>query len=139
MLDKLEERQIYGKVVCSMIGGGNQIPGIEDNTYDAVTLSGGYAQGHLPVDALREVVRVVKPGNSHFPYAALVNSRSKLLFEQIFRDSPETTWKTAWVRALLHEAEKTPFSALYSVALYNDIVAFLCSLFHLAALDVRNK
>ena len=63
MLDKLEEHNLYGKVICSLIGDGKQIEGIEDNSYDAVTLSGGYAQGHLPVDALSEVARVVVPGS----------------------------------------------------------------------------
>ena len=41
----------------------DRIEGIKDNSYDAVTLSGGYAQGHLPVDALSEVARVVVPGS----------------------------------------------------------------------------
>lgn len=66
MLDKLKAREgLYGRVIFSLIGGGMQIEGLEDNSYDAVTLSGGYAQGHLPVDALREVARVVKPGDHY--------------------------------------------------------------------------
>ena len=32
------------------------------DTYDATTMSGGFADGHLKCDALLEMVRVVKPG-----------------------------------------------------------------------------
>jgi len=67
MLDILEKRQVDGKrlyqnVHCSLVGGGNRIETIGDNVYDAVVISGGYAQSHMPVDSLLEIHRVIKPG-----------------------------------------------------------------------------
>ena len=62
MLVKLRALNLSDKVVCSLIGGGKPVEGVEDNSYDVVTLAGGFAVGHLPVDAFDEVVRVLKPG-----------------------------------------------------------------------------
>ena len=62
MLDKLEAKNIYQNVTCSLVGGGNKLTGIKDNTYDGVVISGGFAQAHMPVDSIREVARVLKPG-----------------------------------------------------------------------------
>ena len=64
MLDKAKSKGIYGKLICSLVGGGNRIQEVEDDSYDVVLVSGGYAQAHMPVDSLREICRVVKPGKS---------------------------------------------------------------------------
>ena len=66
MLDKLKAKNIYNKVICSLVGGGNKIKDVQDNTYDIIMISGGFAQAHMPVDALREAVRVLKPGGYFF-------------------------------------------------------------------------
>jgi len=62
MLDICEKRKLYKSVHCSLVGGGNKIETIGDNVYDAVVISGGYAQSHMPVDSLLEIHRVIKPG-----------------------------------------------------------------------------
>lgn len=66
MLDKLKVKNIYNKAICSLVGGGNKINSVEDNTYDVVMISGGFAVAHMPVNALREVVRVLKSGGYFF-------------------------------------------------------------------------
>ena len=62
MLDHLKKRNVYRNVYCSRIGGGHKLRKVADNTYDIITISGGYAQAHMPVDSLREVARMLKPG-----------------------------------------------------------------------------
>lgn len=64
MLDILERRggSVYSRVTCSLVGGGNRLSNVPDGAYDAVVVSGGFAQAHMPVDALREICRVIKPG-----------------------------------------------------------------------------
>lgn len=64
MLDKLIAKGIYKEVICCPVGNGNKIQGVEDDSYDVVTISGGFAQAHMPVDALREVARVLKSGKT---------------------------------------------------------------------------
>ena len=62
MLDVLERRGVYNRVFCSPVGGGSRVDGIKDGEYDVVVVTGGYAQSHMPVDSLREIARVLKPG-----------------------------------------------------------------------------
>ncbi len=62
MLDELEQRGIYRQVFCSLVGGGHRMDAIPDGDYDIVLVAGGYAQAHMPVDSLREICRVIKPG-----------------------------------------------------------------------------
>ena len=62
MLDKLQQRKIYQNVYCSRVGGGHRVEAVPDKHYDVATICGGFAQAHLPVDSLREVTRMLKPG-----------------------------------------------------------------------------
>jgi len=61
MLKLLRERKIYGKTFESAIGY-NQIKGIETDAYDALVIAGGMGEGHIPVQAADEMIRIVKPG-----------------------------------------------------------------------------
>jgi len=61
MLEVLTHRKVYKNVFCNLVGGGHRIS-VDDNSYDAVTVCGGYAVGHMPVDSLLEIHRVLKPG-----------------------------------------------------------------------------
>ena len=36
------------------------------DTYDVIVLSGGMGEGHIPTEALTEMIRVVKPGKDHY-------------------------------------------------------------------------
>ncbi|XP_046385478.1 methyltransferase-like protein 27 [Ischnura elegans] len=60
MLEKLKARGIYGKTWKDTIGI-HQTP-IEDNAYDAVMTAGAFLDGHMPVNAVHEMVRIVRPG-----------------------------------------------------------------------------
>ena len=66
MLQKLVEKGFYNKVFRSQVGGGHRIESIPDNSYDVVAISGGFIQGHLPCDSLREVARILKAGKFYF-------------------------------------------------------------------------
>lgn len=39
------------------------------DTYDAVVVAGGMGEGHIPCNALYEMIRIVKPGNVWILYA----------------------------------------------------------------------
>ena len=39
------------------------------DTYDAVVVTGGMGEGHIPCSALYEMIRIVKPGNVWILYA----------------------------------------------------------------------
>lgn len=60
MLDKAKEKDIYDRYICDFIT--DKHLDIEDNTYDVLTVSAGFGEGHIPCSALHEMVRVVKPG-----------------------------------------------------------------------------
>ena len=64
MLDQLKKRNVYQNVFCSRVGGGHRVRQVEDEQYDIITIGGGFAQAHLPVDSLREVSRMLKSGMS---------------------------------------------------------------------------
>ena len=47
----------------------NQIPvktirAVSSDTYDGLAVAGGMGEGHIPSDAIIEMIRVVKPGKS---------------------------------------------------------------------------
>ncbi|BFZ18653.1 hypothetical protein BsWGS_21692 [Bradybaena similaris] len=60
MLKVAEEKNIYGKIVCQFIG--NEKLPFDDKTYDFVVSSGAMQENHIPREAFRDIIRVVKPG-----------------------------------------------------------------------------
>ncbi len=62
MLDVLESKNIYRKTFCQFLGGDTKCD-VQDGSYDAVTVCGAFTKGHLPVDSLREIARILKKGN----------------------------------------------------------------------------
>jgi ubiquinone/menaquinone biosynthesis C-methylase UbiE len=61
MLEIAKHRNLYTNIICSKIGDGQQTP-ILKNTYDHAIMVGGFAGSHIKMDALEEMIRVVKPG-----------------------------------------------------------------------------
>ncbi|XP_013412045.1 methyltransferase-like protein 27 isoform X2 [Lingula anatina] len=61
MLEKAKTRGVYENFIQEFLTP-DPTPGIANDTYDAVVSSGGMGEGHIPCGALREMVRVVKPG-----------------------------------------------------------------------------
>ena len=62
MINVLRNRTVYRNIYQSYLGGGHKANNIQDETYDLIIISGGFAKGHLPVDCLEEVVRIGKQG-----------------------------------------------------------------------------
>lgn len=61
MLNKAKERHIYTNFINDFIGLENPVP-VNDATYDGLAVSGGFGEGHIPVSALLEMIRIVRPG-----------------------------------------------------------------------------
>lgn len=61
MLDKAKAEGNYKTYTCLLFEPDSKLP-YDDNTFDCVLLAGGFAPGHLPIVALREVCRVTKVG-----------------------------------------------------------------------------
>ncbi|XP_060585644.1 methyltransferase-like protein 27 [Ruditapes philippinarum] len=60
MLDKAKEKDLYERYICDFMT--DKHLDIPENTYDVLTVSAGFGEGHLPCSSLHEMVRVVKPG-----------------------------------------------------------------------------
>ena len=60
MLDRAEAKNLYERYICDFIT--DKKLDISDNTYDVLTVSAGFGEGHIPCRALHEMIRVVKPG-----------------------------------------------------------------------------
>lgn len=72
MLDLAKEKNIYRNYICDYV---TEKPlNIKENTYDALTICGGMGYGHLPCNALFEMIRLVKPGG----YIVIVTRNSHL-------------------------------------------------------------
>lgn len=61
MLEKAKEEGNYKSYTHLLFQPDSKLP-FEDKTFDCVLLAGGFAPGHLPIVALREVCRVAKVG-----------------------------------------------------------------------------
>ncbi|KAK2155020.1 hypothetical protein LSH36_251g04056 [Paralvinella palmiformis] len=61
MLSKAEEKRVYRNIYAGKVGDGESIP-TDDDTYDGAIAAGCLLPGHMPVDAMLEIIRVVKPG-----------------------------------------------------------------------------
>ncbi|XP_071448255.1 methyltransferase-like protein 27 [Hetaerina americana] len=60
MLEKLMTRGVYGKTWKDTVG--IHKTEIEDDAYDAVIAAGAFLEGHIPVAAVHEIVRILRPG-----------------------------------------------------------------------------
>ena len=83
MLEHLKKRGVYRNVICSRLGGGHKLESVPDNHYDYITISGGFAQAHLPVDSIREVARMLKPGEKTI--MILVHLNKEIYLISIYR------------------------------------------------------
>lgn len=61
MLDTCKQKGIYSNFIHCLLGDGSQLP-VSRGTYDALVMSGGTCENHLPPSAQREFIRVIKPG-----------------------------------------------------------------------------
>ena len=63
MLNILKRKDVYRNVYQTMLGGDHKATEIENDSYDLIIISGGFAKSHLPVDCLDEVIRLGKKGS----------------------------------------------------------------------------
>ena len=74
MLDKLSEKNIYGKAYHAILG--NKLakicPEIEDGAYDVAIIMGGFAQSHLPNECLYQVILTASRVTLKFPRAKII-------------------------------------------------------------------
>ncbi|KAK3087751.1 hypothetical protein FSP39_010123 [Pinctada imbricata] len=82
MLNKAKEKDIYEKIYCDFLTE-NPLP-IEQDTYDCSACSGGFGAGHIPSGALKELVRLTKPGGM-----IIFSMREEFLNSEEYRDKLE--------------------------------------------------
>lgn len=61
MLIKAKKKNVYKKFLCEFVNP-EPSPTIENDTYHCVVCSGGFGSGHIPASALKEMIRITKPG-----------------------------------------------------------------------------
>ena len=65
MLNEAKKKNLYEKLICAPLNG-QRNPEIETAEYHALICCGTLVSGHVRPDALEEMVRMVKAGNSNF-------------------------------------------------------------------------
>ncbi|XP_064108428.1 uncharacterized methyltransferase Sca_1399-like isoform X2 [Macrobrachium nipponense] len=60
MLDVLKKTGAYTNTYAEFLGvGQNSVP---EDTYDVLVMAGGFAEGHIPVSGIDDMIRITKPG-----------------------------------------------------------------------------
>jgi len=83
----LESKQLYSHVLPEFIGGGNKVNS-SDDTYDAVVSSGAFGPGHIPSDAILEMLRLVKRGG----HVIIVMREECLWTVPEYKTNLQSTW-----------------------------------------------
>jgi ubiquinone/menaquinone biosynthesis C-methylase UbiE len=65
MLNAAKSDGIYKNYIHCLIHKDTKLP-IEDNVYDATIASGAIGIGHIGIEVLPELIRIIKPGITHF-------------------------------------------------------------------------
>lgn len=116
MLVELRKKGVYTKDYCGRLGDNTDpICGIPDGSYDVVVIAGGFAQGHLHIQTLRQAARALKKGG------LFINAMSELYtkivpelggLEKLFWTmEDEKVWKY-----VLRLIEETKWPGLFQVA-----------------------
>jgi len=61
LLNIARSKNVYEKIMCEMLTHEPTV-GIEDDTYDAAVSCGCFLPGHIPMECLPEIIRIVKRG-----------------------------------------------------------------------------
>ncbi|XP_048746196.1 methyltransferase-like protein 27 isoform X2 [Ostrea edulis] len=61
MLMKAKKKNIYKKFYCEFVNP-EPSPNIDNDAYHCVVCCGGFGSGHIPSGALKELIRITKPG-----------------------------------------------------------------------------
>ncbi|XP_076039173.1 methyltransferase-like protein 27 [Oratosquilla oratoria] len=83
MIKILEETKVYNKKYVAYVGIGQN--DISSDKYDAVVVAGGMGEGHIPIEGLDDMIRVVKPGG----YVCIVMREEYLQYVEQYKDKLE--------------------------------------------------
>ncbi|XP_022340016.2 methyltransferase-like protein 27 isoform X2 [Crassostrea virginica] len=87
MLMKAKKKNVYKKFLCEFVNP-EPSPTIDNDTYHCVVCSGGFGSGHIPSGALKEFIRITKPGG-----VVVVVMREEFLNIPEYGDNLETLMK----------------------------------------------
>ncbi|ELT90869.1 hypothetical protein CAPTEDRAFT_228946 [Capitella teleta] len=111
MLEIAREKSIYERLYSAKLGEGNKLPMIDD-TYDAAVMSGIFVQGHVKLDALLDIIRLVKPGGLIVNAMREENTREVDEYLNIHEVFASWTKKGLW-KCLEHANPPVKFYAEY--------------------------
>ncbi|XP_048746652.2 methyltransferase-like protein 27 [Ostrea edulis] len=60
MLEAARKKKVYANLICDFLT--EKKLDIEEGTYDVAVTAGGFGEGHIPCNAVHEMIRIVKPG-----------------------------------------------------------------------------
>ncbi|KAJ8307733.1 hypothetical protein KUTeg_014715 [Tegillarca granosa] len=87
MLEKAKKHNIYNRLLCEFMSG-DVLP-IDGDYYDCVVSAGGFGDGHIPIEALYEMIRIVKPEG----IIVIVMRQEYLENTEAYKDKLETLMK----------------------------------------------
>jgi len=99
MLEELKRKGIYDKATCLYIGNSEEpIEGVEDGSYDVVTMCGGLAPGHIKIQVFRQIARALKKGglfvhNCSIRYLHLEEYKDDKPLDLMWKMDKEKVWK----------------------------------------------
>jgi len=98
MLAEAAEKNVYSRFHHQFFGlEEGQTMSCEDRSFEAVVVCGSYVTGHLPVDSLREVGRILKTGG-YFINGKEVNEREEPYLAKLEEEMNELEGKAIWRR-----------------------------------------
>ncbi|XP_062568640.1 methyltransferase-like protein 27 isoform X1 [Saccostrea cucullata] len=87
MIEASRKRNVYSKLICDFMS--DKMLNVQTDTYDAAAIAGGMGEGHIPCNALYEMIRIVKPGG----YIVIVMREEYLEHVQDYKDKLEPLMK----------------------------------------------
>lgn len=107
MLDKAREKKLYDKYICEFIS--DKPLDIPADTYDVLTVSAGFGEGHIPCNALIEMIRVVKPGG----IIVIVTREQHLQTVEMYKDKLEPLMEELEAQGRWKRLERKIFSGFF--------------------------
>jgi ubiquinone/menaquinone biosynthesis C-methylase UbiE len=89
MLEIARDKGIYQRLYCAMLGEDRKLPML-DNSYDAAVMSGIFVQGHVKLESLLDIIRLVRPGG--LIINAMRESNSRLVEEYLNINEVFNSW-----------------------------------------------
>jgi len=84
MLEEAKKKNVYSNFLCEFLSSQEELP-VANGTYDCVTSSGGFGNGHIPSDSVLEILRITKSGG----YVVIVMREEYLTNVPEYKDTLE--------------------------------------------------